>query len=394
VHLLLLLALPGLAALPACADTSGVRARPTPAAADGSIDVELARGAALPPIACDGSWRALDAQGREVARGAALDGGQAVEVLRSRVVIGGTDCGPPPVELLPARGASVSVGGKAYRGSLRLEVERVGGAPRLLNHVSIEDYLLGVVPGEMPERFGLEALKAQAVAARSYALAEYGRLGRVFADTRSQVYGGRGMEASLASRAVRETEGEVLMSGTRIVKAFYSSTCGGRTAPAGSVFDDAAPGVMERAVTCPDCRSSPNYSWLRRFTAERVCAAANLPAAPLESVTTTPETLPERVQTVTVRAGGEEVTLPAALFRERLSAGRPKSEQLLSTQFSAPPSIEDGALVLEGRGWGHGVGLCQYGASGFAARGAAYDAILARYYPGAALVRRESTGTP
>ncbi len=384
------------ASLPACVDTSAARAASTTAstsAVNDSIDVEFGRGTPLPAIACAGRWRALDGKGAEIARGDSLPDGTVPVVSRTSVRLGDVDCGPPPVDIVPARTVRVQINGKTYRGALRLDL--VGGQPRLLNRVALEDYLLGVLPGEMPERFGLEALKAQAVAARSYALAEYAQLGRVYADTRSQVYAGRDAESALTSRAVRETRGEVLLApNKRVVKAFYCSTCGGLTAVGRTVFDDVPAGVMTAPVTCPDCRTSPNYSWQRRISAERICLAAELPVAPLESVRLSPGTLKDRTQTVTVRAGGREATLSATTFRERLSAGRPKTEQLLSTLFIEQPRIEGDELVVAGRGWGHGVGLCQYGAAGFAARGATYAAILGRYYPGAELSRRSAADSP
>jgi len=388
---LVLLAL--VAVAPACADTSGGRTGTAPPTVDDAIDVEFARGSKLPGISCSGHWRALDASGTETARGDGLPEGTVPAITRDAVRLGDVACGPPPVDIVPARSARLKIAGRGYRGTLHLDL--AAGRPRVVNRVAIEDYLLGVLPGEMPERFGLEALKAQAVAARSYALAEAAAAGRVYADTRSQAYAGRDAESPLASRAVRETRGEVLLSPAhRVVKAFYCSTCGGRTAPGRSVFDDTPAGVMELAVACPDCRSSPNYAWLRRLSASRVCDAAGLPDAPLLGVALVPATLADRAVSVTVRAGDESATLPATLFRERLSAGHPKDEQVLSTLFSAPPRLEGGELVLEGRGWGHGVGLCQYGAAGFAARGATYDAILARYYPGAVLGRRSAAEAP
>jgi stage II sporulation protein D len=172
------------------------------------------------------------------------------------------------------------------------------------------------------------------------------------------------------------------------VKAYYNSTCGGRTAPAATVFaEDMTLGVMERGVACPDCRCSPFHTWVRRVSAPRACAAVELPAGALESVQVVTDDRSGRAETVVLRVGGQEASIPADLFRERISSGLPLAEQVLSTRFLVPPRIEDdGSLVIEGQGWGHGVGLCQYGASGFAARGGSYRQILSRYYPGAELV--------
>jgi stage II sporulation protein D len=112
-----------------------------------------------------------------------------------------------------------------------------------------------------------------------------------------------------------------------------------------------------------------------------------LPAGALESVQVVTDDRSGRAETVVLRVGGQEASIPADLFRERISSGLPLAEQVLSTRFLVPPRIEDdGSLVIEGQGWGHGVGLCQYGASGFAARGGSYRQILSRYYPGAELV--------
>ncbi len=245
-------------------------------------------------------------------------------------------------------------------------------------------------------KFGVGDRGRRIVRFSVHALAEHAARGRLFADTRSQVYAGRDGESTLASRAVRETRGEVLSEGRTIVQAWYHSTCGGRTTPAASVFPAAPADVMNLAVPCPDCRTSPNFSWQRRFTAERVCAAVELPVSALESVSVSAgEALPGRPLTVTVRAGGRSASVPLLKFRERLSAGRPKDDQMLSTLLAVQPRIEAGVLVLEGRGWGHGVGMCQYGAAGFAARGANYGAILSRYYPGAQLTStRDAAARP
>jgi len=377
----------GLAACAACVDTSDARGRATTPKAAPSVDVQLWGGAQdVPPVACDGSWVALDGAGRQVGQGSVIPPDVlAPEIGAKQVIVFAHDLGPPPVVLSPRARAVFSVAGKPYRGEIVLDVDARRGTARILNRLPLEDYLLGVVPGEMPDRFGLEALKAQAVAARSYALSESEDRGYVYDDTRSQVYGGRAEETVLGTRAVRETSGQVLVSRNRVVKAYYHSTCGGRTATAGSVFPDAAYGVMDRPVPCPDCRQSPFYAWRRSFDAARVCAASELPVGHLDHASVEPPTLPGRPESITISAGGHDATLSLTSFRDHLSAGRPFAEQMPSTQLSAPPRIEEGALVLEGRGWGHGVGMCQYGASGFAARGANYEAILSRYYPGAEL---------
>jgi stage II sporulation protein D len=375
-----------LCALVACVVEDAERRVPlTTRAPEGWIDVELASGASLPGLACSSTVVVLDADGRERARLASLPAGQAPVVTAASVVLGDQALGPPPVELHPAGTARLAVGGDTYRGDLRLVWSDSRAAPRLLNRVALEDYLLGVVPAEMPDHFGLEALKAQAVAARSYALAEVASQGFLYGDTRSQAYGGRSRETPLGTRAVHETSGEVLVHRGRIVTTWYHSTCGGRTLPAREVFGGSQAGVLDRGVLCPDCKASPFWSWERSFDAAEVCSALGVPVAPLESVSASADAYPARPAALAVVAGGRAASAPLADLRERLSAGQPLARQMLSTQLAAPPGIRDGRLVLAGRGYGHGVGLCQYGAAGFAARGGSYAAILERYYPGATL---------
>ena len=372
-----------LLAIAACVETSRPRRPSTLPPASAWVEVDVSG----ETLECDGAYVLFDGQGRQVGEGASLPAGTPVSVSLSAVKLGALTLPPPPLELRPLAGAIAGVDGHRYRGQLRVEYDVRRGRARVFNRLLLEDYLLGVVPAEMPESFGLEALKAQAVAARSYALAEMAQRGWLYSDTRSQAYDGRGRERPLVTRAVQETAGEVLMHDGRPVKAYYNSTCGGRSAPASSVFpDDRTPGVMERGVVCPDCRRSPFHSWVRRVPAARTCAAAGLPPAALESVEAVVDERSGRAESFVVRAGGREASVPADVFREKLSSGMPLSEQILSTRLLMAPRVEDDALVLEGQGWGHGVGLCQYGASGFASRGGTYRQILSRYYPGAELV--------
>jgi len=377
------LAVVALGLLAGCAETSHPRRPGSLPSASAWVEVDVTG----ETLGCDGAYVLFDAQGREVGQGASIAPRTPVSVSLSAVRLGDSACPPPPLELRPLAGAVVSVDGIRYRGQLRVEYDVRRGRARLFNRLLLEEYLLGVLPAEMPESFGFEALKAQAVAARSYALAEMAQRGWLYSDTRSQVYEGLARERPLTTRAVQETAGEALMKNGRPVKAYYNSTCGGRGAPASSVFpEDCTPGVMDRAVLCPDCRRSPYSTWVRRLPAARACAAAGLPVAPLDSVQAVIDERSGRAETIVLRAGGREASVPADDFRQRASSGMPLAEQLLSTRLLAPPRIEGDELVIEGQGWGHGVGLCQYGAAGFAARGGTYRQILSRYYPGAELV--------
>ena len=353
----------------------------------GWVDVRLTLPeAGDPTLGASGPFVVVDRTGRERLRGEALDYHTPIWANAARVVLGELELGPPPVEFRPLESTTLSVNGNRYRSLIRIECPP-GKQMRVLNRISIEDYVKGVLPGEMPDRFGLEALKAQAVAARSYALSEGAQRGFLYPDVRSQVYGGRDAETWMASRAVETTAGQVLTHEGQVMSAWFQSTCGGGTARAADVFNNPPDGVLDRTIVCADCRTSPTWRWSRLIDVGRICKAVDLPEAPLDSVELEPALFPGRPIWITVKAGGQSSRIRVVDFRDRVSKGRPWDQQLLSTRWAAEPRIEEGQLRVEGHGWGHGVGLCQYGARGYARRGAGYRVILRRYYPGADLVQ-------
>ncbi len=380
MRVVLVIAVILLAAVAACIETSPARQRAAeaPLPAD-SVAVIVSPSRGTPTVGADGPFIIVDAEGRTVHSGRRLDDGTTVRARQSGVELGARDLPPPPLELRPQGKTRLTAGGVAYRGVLRLESE---GRTVVINRVPVEEYLLGVVPAEMSDRFGLEALKAQAVAARSYALNEMSQRGRLQADQRSQVYKGIAAETLVTTRAVKQTAGQVLTRHDEIIPAWFHSTCGGTTTGAHEVFPNVPTGLLARSVPCPDCRASPHFEWTRSFSEAEVVAALGLNSGHLRNVTASAVPYPARPRQVEVDDGRTTETLSAATFRSRLSSGRGYSEQLLSTLWAHAPRLHDGKLVLQGRGWGHGVGMCQYGARGYAAKGASYDDILRRYYPG------------
>ena len=164
-----------------------------------------------------------------------------------------------PVTLRAAAGGRLVVGGKTYRGALRISTS--GGKLQLVNLVGLETYLLGVVPGEMPKDWPVEALKAQAVAARTYALANLveDRSFDLYSDARSQLYYGADSEAPGPTRAVTETRGQVLSFGGAPAQTFYFSSSGGKTLSALDAFGQDLPYLV--SVDDHWDEVSPNHRW-------------------------------------------------------------------------------------------------------------------------------------
>ena len=194
---------------------------------------------------------------------AALRGsGVRLENARGRRIGG---CG----KKLVARGVAgpIRIGGQgSYRGDLVAAAS--GGTLYIVNRVSVDDYVQGVVPNEMPPSWPLAALQAQAVAARSYALATDAGSGvfDTYDDTRSQVYGGLTTETPKTNRAVRRSRRQVLTYRGKVIPAFYSSSSGGRTENVEFAFPGASPAPYLKSVKDPYDDASPEHRWRETFS--------------------------------------------------------------------------------------------------------------------------------
>jgi stage II sporulation protein D len=174
------------------------------------------------------------------------------------------NCGPKGSA---SGGKSVDFTGKGtYRGALVARAD--AGSLDAINNVGIEAYVKGVVPNEMPPSWDLEALKAQAVAARTYALATRidGDGFDLYDNTRSQVYGGKGSEAESTNRAVEETAAEVVTYRGEAIVAYYSSTSGGHTESIQYAFPGANAVPYLQGVPDPFDRVSPLHTWRETYT--------------------------------------------------------------------------------------------------------------------------------
>jgi stage II sporulation protein D len=223
--------------------------------------------------------------------------------------------------------APVALDGNAYRGAL--VIRSAGGRMSAVNHVTLERYLRGVVAWEMPHRWHPEALRAQAVIARSYALATLtpGKIFDLHDDQRSQVYGGIRAEKPSTNRAVDATSGRVLRHDGRIAVTFYHSTSGGRTAAITDVWPRAERLPYLRAVDDPHDRHSPYHRWEPRVV-RRAELAAKLeqPALRGASDLLVSRNASDRAAEVRIRTPGGERAVDAAAFRTALG--------LRSTWFS------------------------------------------------------------
>ncbi len=275
------------------------------------------------------------------------------------------------------------VSGVRYRG--HIEVWKGKRGLYLINELPLEDYIRSVVISEVAEDWAMEALKAQAVLARTYALKHLdknnGQLYDLTSSTLHQLYRGDNFDTRVAY-AVMKTEGEVLTYEGDLIEAFYHSTCGGRTELPEEVFGKSYPYLKS---VSSDCSNSPYWFWQRRITKRELEKALGLSGISTLKITSLTRT--GRVKEVTItHSKGKTVFLAKDL--RRLIGWK----KLPSTWFSvkADTGMESsGAFIFDGRGYGHGVGLCQWGAEKMAEEGKTYREILSYYYPGAVITLHE-----
>jgi len=305
-----------------------------------------------------------------------------------------------------AGGALAELDGRPYRGSLVAHPRAPGSAQFYVdNHVHVENYLAGVLARELIGSWHQEAYNALAVAARTYAMYEMRHAGRrrtfdVYCDQRSQVYGGVADETLKSRQGVRNTSGLVLVTegagAERLIKAYYSSCCGGRTNPAEALgWGKPGAGPLAGGVVCTDCANSSRYRWPtvriakadvgRALARQYPVIAALGPLKGLSVASATSWGRPIWVQVTFVNGGTSRVR--ADDLRLSLLRHAPRAGKRLYSMNCTIRDAGDTVVFERGRGFGHGVGLCQYGTQGKARRGMKYHQILYSYYPGARIVQ-------
>lgn len=299
----------------------------------------------------------------------------------------------------------LEVNGKAYRGALEFHAEGAGFI--CVNVLPLEEYLRGVVPLEMGRHneTRLEALKAQAVAARTYAvrraLARTGEPFDVHASVQDQVYGGADAEYPVSDRAIRETAGLLLVYGDSLAQTYYHSTCGGKTASLHEMWGGTP---IPYLVSSPDtddagqpwCRASRYMDWTQTWTvqdfsaiARRNLASAGVRGAPSFRVVTGFDVRGRyddgRIKQLDLKTDQGIIPLRGDKTRWALKPAPGTGRILESARFDI--EIRTGRVIAHGSGFGHGIGMCQMGALGRAAAGQSYAQILQAYYPGTALAK-------
>lgn len=374
------------------------------------VRIALATAVREPVVSATGAWHLVDGETDEVlVAGLASESWRLVRAaLTLRPARDGESANGPATAVVVARPATPSAllvfEGRRYRGDIAFVPTDSGVL--VINRLPLEQYLRGVVPLEIGNRTldEREAVAAQAVAARSYSYVRLGNGARRHYDlvptVFDQVYGGVDAETPLADAAIIETRGLVLRYAGRIVNTPYHSTCGGSTAEAPEVWQGAGEPYLQRVsdrIPGTDryyCDASPRFRWARSYSGSELAAVldrylrahAAVPAGRLGTI----RDVHTEGHTPSGRTVALVITTERGRYRVRRNDARfvlrsPGGEILNSTYFSVRTTLAQGSvrrLDITGSGYGHGIGMCQWGAIGRARAGQDFRTILGTYYPG------------
>ena len=295
------------------------------------------------------------------------------------ITLNGTYLSNNGLVIMTAKGDMLSVNGAPYRGNLKIQ-KRTAGGMDVINILDVEAYLYGVVPKEMSPQWYPEALKAQAIAARTYVLYQKGKNKNrdydAIASTTSQMYGGAGAEMEASNQAVDETRGMVILYNGQLALTYFHANSGGMTEDAKSVWNADIPYL--RAVRDDYSIKAPNYSWTLSLSADEIRKALNhrgFEIGSIERLVPVDVSPSGRIQKIKIFHGGGEAIVKGTDFRIKIDP------TLIKSTLFTMISEEDG-IRLEGKGYGHGVGMSQGGAYIMAREGCSYSDILKHYYRG------------
>ncbi len=290
---------------------------------------------------------------------------------------------PENIQIHSVHPADLFINNRPFRGFLSVH-RQPDGSLAVVNHIDVEDYLYGVLYHEVGAWWPMESLKAQAIAARTYALYQKrftaGRKFDVYNNQYSQMYGGADSERSRSNEAVDSTRGQVLTFQGELFPAYYHAACGGQTRDSSELWNIQLP-PLSGGVKCDSCWFSPHYSWHASVTIremEELLKERGVWVGAIRDMDVITRSPSGRVLTAVVKGVSGEKTLNAKDLRLWVGPTVVRSENFET-------HVRWGKIVFQGKGWGHGVGMCQWGALGQSIVGRKCGEILQFYYPGSAI---------
>lgn len=339
-------------------------------------------------ISCDGAYYLYELANGTQTPVKPLDD-YPVKADDSSVIINGKRYASPLRLVAQGEGSVVRVNGRRFRDNIMLIAR--GGKLTVVNELGIEGYIYGILTREASPKWPLETLKAQAVVSRTYVLRNLRKHERdgfdVCTETHCQVYGGMEAEDPICTKAVDETAGEVLTWNGELAQTLFHASCGGYTENPNNVWswESETPPYLKG---CKDkyCRNSPHNTWSSTIKAETIrqrLRKAGHEVGVIKKIKMSGEYKSGRTRNLVIKHSDGTLTLTAARFRMAVDTW------LVKSAFLDDVSKKGDSFVFEGRGWGHGVGMCQWGAKMMGEDEKNYQEILEYYYPGAVVEKWE-----
>lgn len=332
----------------------------------GSLNIKIA-----------GHYEIYDSSAALLARGRSLN--TTATCYKGGILLAGKVFNTARLEL-KAFGPDIAViNGRVFKGKIQLIINK-NSKLTVVNRLGLEDYVKGILYNEASHYWPMEALKAQAVVSRTYAVYQAqenrGKDFDVTADIYSQVYGGKTSERGRTNKAVEETAGEVITYKGRAIPAYFHATCAGRTEDASELWNvNLAP---LKGVACGFCKDSPHFNWHYVASLDELrgkLSEAGRKAGAIKNIAVSARNNSGRITDLRIITSQGELLMTAKDFRSIIGPNI-----IRSLNFTVKVVEKD--AVFEGAGWGHGVGLCQWGAYFMAKQGKGSGEILKYYYPG------------
>lgn len=301
-----------------------------------------------------------------------------VTVYNSGVLIAGKNFIQGELIILATGPDIIFINGRAFRGKIYF-IRNAKDKLLVVNYIGLEEYIKGVLYHEASHFWPMEALKAQAVASRTYAVYQKQENKNkdfdVTSDIYSQVYGGKTSERFRTNKAVDETEGQILTFKGKVFSAYFHATCAGYTEDASLLWNVNISPL--KGVVCLFCKYSPHFKWhyvsgLKEI--EDKLNNAGYGVYGIQDIRPQGQNRSGRIRDLRIVSQTKEIKISAKEFRSLIGPNL-----IRSTRFGVKVFNSD--AVFEGYGWGHGVGLCQWGAYFMAKQGFNYKQILTYYYP-------------
>ncbi len=280
--------------------------------------------------------------------------------------------------IIPQKDSFCIANGRRYRG--KILILQKSGILEIINQLPLEDYLYGVIKWEIDPNWPFASVAAQAVAARTYAFKKISDSSNedyhLVDEVKHQVYGGVESEDPLARIAVDLTRGEILIFQGEPIEAYYYACCGGYTASSFDVWGEDLPYLQ--AISEKFCTESPHYHWRFSIKAQelkKILERKGLIIEEINQIEVVNWDKGERVRKLAIDSSKGEIHLAGTEFRRLVGPNKIKS-----TRFKVEK--KGNYFIFIGKGWGHGVGMCQWGAKAMAEKGYSVNEILKFYYPG------------